>query len=329
MCDVIVFIEYRNDQIIRVCKQILGFFSRTNRKDFKIAAFLYGEKACRTVIEELSALGVCEVFAAIDKNLDQFNPEIILPYFKTVIQSFRPDYILFSNTAIGKDLAPRLAQEFAAEMISDVTDITWKEKQLWFTRPIHGGKIYETVQACNPAFATIRANFTLEPESASIPEKSMNVHYVTADRLKELRYFLRDTVRKRDEEKVLTESEIIVCGGAGLKSAKNFKMIEELADLLGAAVGASRAAVDAGYISGSAQIGQTGKRVKPRLYLAFGVSGAMQHTAGMSASGYIVAVNKDPDALIFKIADFGIVGDLFEILPLLICELRNYKKGVM
>lgn len=331
MSDVLVFIEYRNDRVIRVCKQILGFLSTaSDTKKFKIVAFIYGEKIGQNIYDELSELGASEVFSAIDENLDHYNPEIIMPFFINVIKQLNSQYILFSNTAIGKDLAPRLAQEFSTEMISDVTDISFKRKQLLFTRPIYGGKIFETIQPKNKVFVTIRANFFEENDMIQKNninrENDMNLNYVTAKRVKELTYILTDAINKRDETKVLTESEIIVCGGGGMKSAKNFIMLEELADLLGASVGASRAAVDAGYISRSALIGQTGKRVKPKLYLSFGVSGAMQHTAGMSTSGYIVAVNKDPEALIFDFADFGIVGDLFKILPLLICELRKYKE---
>ncbi|MEL7656512.1 MAG: electron transfer flavoprotein subunit alpha/FixB family protein, partial [Bacillota bacterium] len=269
MSDVLVFIEHRNDRVIRACKQILGFFSlASDTKKFKIFAFIYGERIDQDVYDELSELGVCEVFSAIDENLSHYNPEIIMPFFKNVILPLHPQYILLSNTAIGKDLAPRLAQEFSAEMISDVTDITLKRKQLLFTRPIYGGKIFETIQPQNRAFVTIRANFSEETDR--IRKNDMNISYVTAKRTKDLMYILKDAINKRDETKILTESEIIVCGGGGMKSAKNFMMLEELADLLGASVGASRAAVDAGYISRSALIGQTGKRVNPKLYLSFG-----------------------------------------------------------
>ncbi len=327
MKNVLILIEHRNDRVIRVCRQILSFFSLASSHTdvFTINAFIYGEKINQNVYDELSKLGVHQVFSAMDDTLNHYNPEILSPFFSDVIQTLDQQYILFSNTAIGKDLAPRLAHQFSSEMVSDIIDISIKDGLLRFTRPIYGGKIFEYIQPEERVFVTIRAN-SFE-ETNLIRKMNTQINFVHSKKIEKLMYILKAATQKKESAQVLTEAEVIVCGGGGMKSKKNFEILYELADLLGASVGASRAAVDGGYISRSALIGQTGKRVKPKLYLAFGVSGSMQHAAGMSTAGYVVAVNQDPEALIFNFADFGIVGDLFQVLPLLIKELKKYKEN--
>lgn len=327
MKNVLILIEHRNDRVIRVSRQVLSFFSLASLHSdvFSINALVYGHKINPRIYDELSKLGVRQVFSALDHRLEYYNPEILMPYFSKVIKDLDPRHIIFSNTAVGKDLAPRLAHKFSSEMVSDVIDMSIEDGFLRFIRPIYGGKIFETIQPSNKVFVTIRAN-SFE-ETNLIRKMDTQIEFVPQDKINELTYILKKAIPKKESSQLLTEAEVIVCGGGGMKSKKNFEMLYELAQLLGASVGASRAAVDGGYISRSALIGQTGKRVKPRLYLAFGVSGSMQHAAGMSTAGYVAAVNKDPEALIFNYADFGIVGDLFQLLPVLIHELKLYKEN--
>lgn len=326
MKNVLIFIEHRNDRVIRVCRQILSYFNlaSTHTNEFNIHAFIYGKKISHRVYDELSKLDVYQVFSAVEQDLNHYNPEMLSPYFSNVMHTLNPEYILFSNTAIGKDFAPRMAYKFSSEMISDVIDINIENNALRFSRPIYGGKIFEYTQPESRVFVTIRSN-SFE-ENNLLKKNNLQISFVHAKKMEELMYILKKRTPKTVSKQILTEAEVIVCGGGGMKTKENFEMLYELAELLGASVGASRAAVDAGCIARSALIGQTGKRVKPKLYLAFGVSGSMQHAAGMSTAGYVVAINKDPEALIFEYADFGIVGDLFKVLPLLISELRKYKE---
>ncbi|KHF35478.1 Electron transfer flavoprotein subunit alpha [Paenibacillus sp. P1XP2] len=190
-----------------------------------------------------------------------------------------------------------------------------------FTRPIYAGKAFEQRQFTGgPQVVTIRPNNFSPAAPASSPAEIVELDYAPSG---SLRSIVKDIVRKTSGKVDLTEAKIVVSGGRGVKSAEGFKPLEELAEVLHGAVGASRAACDAGYCDYSMQIGQTGKVVTPEIYIACGISGAIQHLAGMSQSRIIIAINKDPEAPIFKIADYGIVGDLFEVVPLLTQEFRK------
>jgi electron transfer flavoprotein alpha subunit len=223
---------------------------------------------------------------------------------------------------MGQDLAPRLAARLGVSMASDCTRITVKDGALEFTRPIYAGKAILTMGLKGrPALATLRPN--VFPLAASAVEgEVVKIAPALPEGLVKGR--VAEVLGEAGGEIDVAEAEIIVSGGRGLKAPESFALLRELAAILPkAAVGASRAAVDAGWIGHAHQVGQTGKTVSPNLYLAFGVSGAIQHLAGMSSSKVIVAVNKDPEAPIFKVADYGIVGDLFQIIPALKDALRK------
>ncbi|CEH32542.1 electron transfer flavoprotein subunit alpha, partial [Aneurinibacillus migulanus] len=223
------------------------------------------------------------------------------------------------HTAIGKDLAPRIAARLGLGLVSDAIDVQVEGGKVVFTRPIYAGKAFEKKTVTDgTVFATVRPNNIAAEETGGSAEKvDFNAE------IKDLRTIVKDIVRKTAGGVDLSEAKVVISGGRGVKSAEGFKPLQELADVLGGAVGASRGACDAEYCDYSLQIGQTGKVVTPDLYIAAGISGAIQHLAGMSSSKVIVAINKDPEAPIFQIADYGIVGDLFEVVPLLTEEFKK------
>jgi electron transfer flavoprotein alpha subunit len=238
-----------------------------------------------------------------------------------VIKDMQPQVVLFAGTSNGRDLAPRVAARLGAGVASDVDRLEWKDGKLTARRPMYAGRAFATVEVTStPAIATTRPNAFPAEEAGEVTPETSNVSAGTDDRVK-----LLETKAPDAGELSVAEADIIVSGGRGLKEAANFSHIRDLAHAIGGAVGASRATVDAGWIDHQHQVGQTGRVVSPNLYIAAGISGAIQHLAGMSSSKHIVAINKDPEAPIFRIADLGIVGDLFQILPLLTEEVKKAK----
>jgi len=275
----------------------------------------------------LGSYGADKVWLA-DKDLfARYQPE---GYAESVAQAClraEPALVLFAASGLGKDLAPRVAARLSAGLASDCTALEWKDGSLLATRPVYAGKATQKVRlATRPAMASLRPRAFTANESR--PGKQATVEPLefefdpSSARVKVVE------VGAAEGGKVdLTEAEIIVSGGRGLRGPENFHLIEKLAEALGACVGASRAVVDAGWRPHAEQVGQTGKTVSPKLYVAVGISGAIQHLAGMSSARCIVAINKDPDAPIFKIADYGIVGDAFEVVPALTEALKGLRVG--
>jgi electron transfer flavoprotein alpha subunit len=238
------------------------------------------------------------------------------------VSESQPSIVLFAGTADGRDLAPRLAARLNVGVASDVDRLEWNDGKLRARRPVYSGKAFATVDVTGtPAIATTRPN-AFPPEEAG---GGAAAEVVTITASADNRVKVIETKEPEAGEVSLAEADIIVSGGRGLKEATNFSYIRDLAHAIGGAVGASRAVVDAGWIDHQHQVGQTGRVVSPNLYIAAGVSGAIQHLAGMSSSKHIVAINKDPEAPIFRIADLGIVGDLFQILPVLTEEVKKAK----
>lgn len=230
--------------------------------------------------------------------------------------------LLLSNTAMGKDIAPRIAVKLDAGIMVDAVALGYEGGDLIVTRPVFAGKALQEIKLTSEVkVITLRPNVFKAKVSSPGASAEVLSSAVDSPDLKE-----RVTEIKKSEGKLdVAEADIIVSGGRGLKEAGNFNLVEDLADALGAAVGASRAVVDAGWRPHGEQVGQTGKTVSPSLYVACGISGAIQHLAGMSSSKYIVAINKDKDAPIFQVADYGIVGDVFEVLPALTAEIKKIK----
>ena len=270
---------------------------------------------------ELIQYGADRVVTLEDEKLKQYTPDGYSQAVMAVIDAEKPEGLIFGHTALGKDLAPKIAAKLSSGLISDVTALELTGGNLVFTRPIYSGKAFEKkIVTDGLIFATIRPNniSPLEKDES----RSGDVSSLSVD-IKDLRTIIKEVVRKASEGVDLSEAKVVIAGGRGVKSEEGFGPLKELAKVLNGAVGASRGACDADYCDYSLQIGQTGKVVTPDLYIACGISGAIQHLAGMSNSKVIVAINKDPEANIFKVADYGIVGDLFEVVPMLTEEFKK------
>lgn len=318
--------------ILAFAEQRNGAFRKTAFEVASAAARLAGETGSEAIglvagenVDEMAAdlgkYGLSRVVAFSESHLKDYSGEAYAAAVSSAVESVDPGVILFPASSMGKDLAPRVAALLGCGMASDCIELKVTDGVLAAKRPLFAGKIHGWVETTTPRFVvTLRPNiFTAEESSgnaASVEKPGAAIIEGPQASLKEI---LQEAGGKID----LTEADIIVSGGRGMKNSENYKVIEELAALLKGAVGASRAAVDSGWRPHSDQVGQTGKTVSPTLYIACGISGAIQHLAGMSSSKFIVAINKDPDAPIFKMADYGIVGDLFEVIPALIEEAKK------
>ncbi len=320
---VLVLAEMRDGNIRNVSFEALSAAKRISQDGEIIAAVLGSNAPLQASI--LGQYGADKVYILENQKLDQYTPSVYLQAFMQVVQSTNPDVILLGHTAIGKDLAPRVAARLGIGLISDATDLVLEENEIVFTRPIYSGKAFQKKKTTDSTvFATIRPNNIPMGE----PDKNRNAELISfSAEITDLRMIIKEVVKKAADGVDLTEAKIIVSGGRGVKSADGFEPLKELANVLGAGVGASRGACDAKFCDYSMQIGQTGKVVTPDLYIACGISGAIQHLAGMSSSKFIVAINKDPEAPIFNVADYGIVGDLFEVVPLLTEEFKKALEG--
>ncbi|MFC0522401.1 electron transfer flavoprotein subunit alpha/FixB family protein [Pontibacillus salicampi] len=291
--------------------------------DGEIVGVICGADDLEAAGKEMIYYGADRVITVKNDQLKTYTSDGYGQALLAVIDEESPEGIIMGHTAIGKDITPKLASKMESGLISDAIQIEETGENLVFTRPIYSGKAFEKkIITDGLLFATIRPNNikALERDdsrSGEVTAKSVE--------MKDLRTVIQDVIRKSTDGVDLSEASIIVAGGRGVKSAEGFEPLEELADVLGAALGASRGACDAGYCDYSLQIGQTGKVVTPDLYIAVGISGAIQHLAGMSNSKIIVAINKDPEANIFNVADYGIVGDLFDVVPKLTEQIKQIK----
>ncbi len=321
-----VYAEQRNGKIASVVYELLGKGKDLAvKRESELVAVLLGDKITDKA-NDLIEMGADKVIVVDHPNLKNFEEDIYADVLIELSQKYNPEIILSGATAVGRSFIPRVAVKLKTGLTADCTqlDIDNENGNLLQTRPAFGGNILATIVTPNhrPQMSTVRhkvmdAMERDENRSGSIIEETLEF----LNKI-ESNSFL-ETINEEGQKIQITESDVIVSGGRGLKDSANFAMLQELADLLGGAVGASRAAVDAGWIPYPHQVGQTGKTIKPKIYIAVGISGAIQHLAGMQSSDYIIAINKDPDAPIFKVADFGIVGDLFEIVPKLISKLKK------
>jgi electron transfer flavoprotein alpha subunit len=273
-------------------------------------------------LNEISKYGIQKITHLKNSELANYSSSGYTEVISNLAKESDFDILILSNTALGKDLAPHLSIKLDAACVVDCIKISVSGNDIICTRPTYAGKaLVDLKLLSNKKVITIRPNvFKAQVTENSNPPEIV-VKDITSANLRS-----KVTEFKKSEGKLdVSEADIIVSGGRGMKGPENFHLIEELAETLGAAVGASRAVVDAGWRPHSEQVGQTGKTVSPTLYIACGISGAIQHLAGMSSSKFIVAINKDKDAPIFNVADYGITGDLFEILPALTSEIKKVK----
>lgn len=322
---ILVIGELKDDELRNVSYEAIAAARKIN-KDAEVVAVILGANDLESQGKDMIYYGANRVVTVKHENLNHYTSEGYGQALISIINDEKPDGIVMGHTAVGKDLTPKIASRLDLGLVSDAVDIELVGDQVAFTRPIYSGKAFEKkVITSGIIFVTIR------PNNISMLEKDDSRTGIIEDRevdIKNLRTVIKEIVRKTSEGIDMSEANIVIAGGRGVKSKDGFKPLYELAEVLGGAVGATRGAADAEYCDYSLQIGQTGKVVTPDLYIAVGISGAIQHLAGMSNSKVIVAINSDPDANIFNVADYGIVGDLFEVIPLLTEELKKTKKNI-
>jgi len=283
-------------------------------------AILIGN-AVAAAAAELGAYGIKKVIVAEDPKLEKYSTTAYSKIFAEAAKQRGADIIILSATAMGKDISPRVSAKLEAGLVVDCTEIKTDGGNIIATRPVYAGKALIDVKVTSPVkIFTLRPNVfkPINVDGVTAEIENFNVELTDADLSVQVK-----NVVVSNEKLDVTEANVVVSGGRGLKGPENFYLVEDLAKVLGGAAGASRAIVDAGWRPHSDQVGQTGKTVAPSLYIAVGISGAIQHLAGMSSSKCIVAINKDKDAPIFQIADYGIVADALEIMPALTEEFKK------
>lgn len=339
---VFVFAQQVDNQVSSIAYELLGKAKElaADLDTKEVTAVLIGSDV-KGLVDDLAAYGADKVIVVDDKELKEYRTEPYAHALASVINEFKPEIVLVGATAIGRDLGPTVSARVATGLTADCTvleigdfplvPIPGKEseqlhKQLLMTRPAFGGNTIATI-ACpynRPQMATVRPGVMqkIEPISGAKAEViefnpgfTPNNKYVT----------IKEVVKAVSDVKDIMDAKILVSGGRGVGSPENFKILEELAEALGGQVSCSRAVVDSGWKPKDLQVGQTGKTVRPQLYFAIGISGAIQHVAGMEESDIIVAINKDEDAPIFDVADYGVVGDLNKIVPQLTAAIKAEK----
>lgn len=319
-----VFAEQKNEKLSGVATELLGEGRKlANQLETELSAVLLGY-GVEELSKELGAYGADRVYIVESECMKHFNDEIYTDVFVQLINIYKPEIILMGATTYGRSLAPRISSRINTGLTADCTKLEIdKEKRLLLqTRPAFGGNLMATIICPNhrPQMSTVRPKVMkpLEPDYSRTAELVKPDVVIPCD----YKIKVRDVISDICDLINLGEADIIVSTGRGIGDPKNIVLVEELARTIGAAVGASRAVVDAGWIEYSHQVGQTGKTVGPKVYIACGISGAIQHLAGMSSSDIIVAINNNPDAPIFKVATYGIVGDVLEVLPALTKEFK-------
>jgi len=326
--DVWVFIEHEQGKLAHVSFELLGEGRKlADALGCKLCGMLLcGNEGVDGFVREAIAYGAEKVYVTESPLLKEYRTDPYASGAVNLIRTFKPEIVLFGATTQGRDFAGTVATTLETGLTADCTglDIDPEKKMLRQTRPAFGGNIMATIldyPNYRPQMATVRPKVFAMParDDSRKGEVIKEPLPITEDKIRtKILEFIKGA-----ESVNLVDAEIIVSGGRGIGNAENFKIIRELADVLRAAVGASRATVDAGWISYDHQVGQTGRTVRPKIYFACGISGAIQHQAGMKTSDIIVAINKDPDAPIFKVATYGIVGDIFTVVPMLTQEFRK------
>ncbi|MBV7272583.1 electron transfer flavoprotein subunit alpha [Clostridium sp. PL3] len=321
-----VFAEQREGKIMSVSIELLGEGKKLAKEiGTELCAVLCGNNVAG-LANELFAYGADKVYVADHSELEKYRTDSYTKVIFEAISTYKPEIVLLGATHIGRDLGPCLAVKCNTGLTADCTklEIDPEDKKIKQTRPAFGGNLMATIVCPNnrPQMSTVRPGVM----DKAVYEEGRTGELIKLDvefKIGDIRTKVLEIVKKSGEMVSLTDAEIIVAGGMGLGKAEGFELLKSLADKLGGTIAASRACVDAGWIDHSYQVGQTGTTVKPKIYFACGISGAIQHLAGMQSSDYIVAINKNESAPIFEVADYGIVGDLYEVIPAIIEELKK------
>ena len=314
---ILIIAEHKNGQLSEATRELFGLLLG----QAEVHAVAAGENL-EPLAGPLGQLGAAKVHLIGSPALASYTGESLGQALGQFIRQLAPVAVLAAHTPLGKDLAPRLAAALDAALATDCIQVSFNDGQVTVRRPVYAGKATAEVEFTDDSLKVI----TVRPRTVKAPEPDAARSAEVATFAVELpaqKTALKEIIASDNARPDVSEAAIIVTGGRSLGSAENFSVIENFADSIGAAVGSSRAAVDAGYRPYRDQVGQTGKVVSPQVYIACGVSGAIQHLAGMRTSKHIVAINTDPDAPIFQLADYGIVGDLFEVVPLLAEAAKN------
>lgn len=351
--DVWVYAEQRHGKLMNVALELIGEGHRLSREiseDAKVCALLVGSNI-ENLAKECYEYGADAVYLIEDSLLENYSTDGYTKVMVDAVREYKPEIVLLGATHIGRDLAPRVAARLNTGLTADCTRLDVKvssyidyavknttldvssldpnsdDKGLKQTRPAFGGNLMATIicPKTRPQMSTVRPG-VMQKREPKVGATGELIKVKPAIAKSDIRTELLDIVKSTKEIVSLTDAEIICSGGRGLGDPSGFELIKKFADKVGGVVGSSRAAVDAGWIDHSHQVGQTGTTVKPKIYFACGISGAIQHLAGMQTSDIIVAINKDPDAPIFEVADYGIVGDLYKVIPQIIEEWENAEK---
>jgi len=319
---VLVFLEAQGGQ---VKKSGLELLTAANAGQATVSTFSIGIGS-KAVADSIRGWGVQAHFFSEDERVANYNPEFFTQIFADVLSAEKPDLVLASSSMLARDLFPRVAARTDSAFVSDCTSLKITGTQVDVRRPLYAGKCTAKVNfgKCASKIVLMRANqLPVSTPAGSDSPKAQEISIAPAD----IKTTVKGVTKTQTEKLDLTEANVIVSGGRGMQGPEHFTLLEKLADPMDATVGASRAVVDAGWVPHSMQVGQTGKTVAPNLYFAVGISGAIQHLAGMSGSKVIVAINKDSEAPIFQKSTYGIVGDAFEILPKLTEEISTLTKS--
>ena len=314
MNKILVFAEQRDGEVKKSSLEAISLAGKlANSSGAEFVTVLIGHDLSG-IENDLAKYGAANIYKYTNDNLALYNSEGYTKVLADAVTQLGADVVFLAATAMGRDLAPRLGARLNAGVATDCVAVALEDGELKIIRPMYAGKVRTMIKLHSDIkIITIRPNVFIAEENTATANAQDN----TVD-TGDFKAIVQEIIKGAEEKLDVTEADIVVSGGRGLKGAENFHLIEDLARKLGAAQGASRAVVDAGWRPYAEQVGQTGKTVSPSLYIAVAISGAIQHLAGMSSSKYIVAINKDPEAPIFKVADYGIVGDAFEVVPKMI-----------
>jgi electron transfer flavoprotein alpha subunit len=320
-----VFAEQRDGQLNRVSLELLGKANQLgNELDQEVSAVLIGHHVS-DLADTLIRYGADRVYLAEDRLLKDYRTLAYTKVVEELIRKYRPNIFLMGASHVGRDLAPRVSRRVGAGLTADCTDLSIDSKEgiLLQTRPAFGGNIMATIASrySRPQMATVRPGIM---EAIPLPDhKGRIIKQPISLSEKEIGLRVLNVVKEEKKQVNLSAAKVIVAGGRGVGDENGFRVLRELAEIMGGEVAGTRVAVESGWIPAENQVGQTGKSVRPEIYIACGISGAIQHRAGMMHSRYIVAVNKDPAATIFQVADWGIVGDMHDVVPEMIRQLKG------